>query len=454
MKAVITRRTAILPTITPLDEILENAASLYRSEKLAFEVDFRKLSPFPAGADRATHLIHPYPAKLLLNIPHSFLSSRVLTKNAESVLDPFCGSGTVLLEGLLAGFRVDGSDSNPLARLISTAKTRPLDPALLVTQLNKAIAAAPKAKQHKPDVVNLDYWFYPRIAQALGRLATAIREHTTVLTRTFFDVCFSSCVRRLSLADPRLSVPVRINPDRAGVYGAKGDEVILRLEKLKTADVRQTFWSICNQNIVRMRRLIKLLGANHYIPNIGADARHLSASAGAYDLVITSPPYVGAQKYIRSSGLSLGWLGLTPSFDLRSHERRSIGREHLTVSERLARPRSGITEADKLIDVIAAENGLRADIASVYLKEMSEALQEAARVTRPGGYLVLIAGSNVVTGRAFDTPRYLQEIAERLGFVTAAHLLDDIRSRGLMVKRNRTASIITQESVFIMRRDG
>jgi DNA modification methylase len=44
----------------------------------------------------ATHGIHPYPAKFIPQIPHFFIQT--CSKKGEVVLDPFCGSGTTLVE--------------------------------------------------------------------------------------------------------------------------------------------------------------------------------------------------------------------------------------------------------------------------------------------------------------------------------------------------------------------
>jgi hypothetical protein len=67
-------------------------------------------------------MIHLYPAKLLPHIAAFFLASSELSSKGDKVLDPFSGSGTVLLEALLAGRSPIGADSNPLARLISKVK--------------------------------------------------------------------------------------------------------------------------------------------------------------------------------------------------------------------------------------------------------------------------------------------------------------------------------------------
>ena len=67
-------------------------------------VNFRELVPKLNNKERYTHLIHSYPAKLLCNIPYYFLSGTdEFCPTDGIVLDPFCGTGTVLLEAALSG---------------------------------------------------------------------------------------------------------------------------------------------------------------------------------------------------------------------------------------------------------------------------------------------------------------------------------------------------------------
>jgi hypothetical protein len=75
-----------------------------------------------------------------------------------------------------------------------------------------------------------------------------------------------------------------------------------------------------------------------------------------------------------------------------------------------------------------------------------------ARVLKPKRYMVLIAGNNRVCGKRFMTEHYLRRIAEDEGFTLVLRLVDDIRSRGLMTKRNKTASVITREWVLVFRK--
>ena len=67
-----------------------------------------------------THGIHPYPAMMIPQV-----AKRLITENgtgAKIGIDPFCGSGSVLLEFKLAGIDSFGIDINPLALMISRAK--------------------------------------------------------------------------------------------------------------------------------------------------------------------------------------------------------------------------------------------------------------------------------------------------------------------------------------------
>jgi hypothetical protein len=81
-----------------------------------------------------THGYHRYPAKF---IPQ--LTARLIKENSrigDLVCDPFMGSGTTLVEAVVHGRRAYGSDINPVAVLISKAKTTPIDPALLKRQIS------------------------------------------------------------------------------------------------------------------------------------------------------------------------------------------------------------------------------------------------------------------------------------------------------------------------------
>src|SRR5580704_13919107 len=77
-------------------------------------VVFRSENGAVGKRDHLTHWIHSYPAKMFHRIPQVILS-RLPLKPTLRILDPFCGSGTVLLEAISRGHSAIGIDVNPLA---------------------------------------------------------------------------------------------------------------------------------------------------------------------------------------------------------------------------------------------------------------------------------------------------------------------------------------------------
>ena len=427
----------------PVDTSNQLAAFInnYQRRRRAIPVSFRKLVPWLKVGERATHYIHPYPAKLLPHIAHFFLAARSLCKAHGLVLDPFGGSGTVALESCLSGRTATYADTNPLARLI--AETKICTPGNL--DFDSALASLKSRFQRSrtrchPAVVNLEKWFRPEVVLSLSRLKAAIEWERSADTRRLFQVTFSATVRRVSNADPRLSVPVL----------AKG-----RLSVKRSENVWQCFCSQYSANVKRIRDLVALVPTQPSFSIAGPDARHLASDAGGFlmpnsvDLIITSPPYAGAQKYIRASSLSLGWLSIAQDGELKPLENISIGREHLPKAYVDASPMTSVSAANRVIARVRKRNPTRAAICATYLNEMEAVLKQLQIVLKPGGRLVLVIGNNEVCGEPFLSSQYLCSMLLALGFSLDVKMVDEIKSRGLMTKRNKTASVITREWVLL-----
>ena len=69
-----------------------------------------------------THGLHAYKGKFYPQLAKSLINISDVPVGAR-VFDPFCGSGTTLLEGMLNGKAAFGCDFNPLAAKIASAKT-------------------------------------------------------------------------------------------------------------------------------------------------------------------------------------------------------------------------------------------------------------------------------------------------------------------------------------------
>jgi hypothetical protein len=102
-----------------------------------------------------------------------------------------------------------------------------------------------------------------------------------------------------------------------------------------------------------------------------------------------------------------------------------------------------------LLEDIKSINNLRYQITGQYLHDMRHALEEATRVLTPDGRLILVLGNNNVCGKQLRNDEYCIEILEGLGLQLDLSLVDNIKSRGLLTKRNSTASAILRESVLV-----
>lgn len=412
-------------------------------------LSFRSLVSWIKVGERATHYIHPYPAKLLPQIAHFFLAAKGYFGENIRVLDPFGGTGTVALETLLSGNIAYYSDANPLARLIAKVKTTKINTDSLNIHLEQIEKAYKRSRAQKaPNVVNLEKWFTQDVVRGLVRLKASIESIKDSSVKDFFSVVFSATARRVSNADPRLSVPVQRKD----------------LAHRKNINVMETFLQQAQLSIQRMSALENMSPDEFEVHDVGLDARHLKHPAswgseagaaleeGTIDLIITSPPYAGAQKYIRASSLSLGWLGMAGSGDLKSLENQSIGREHLPKAVWNTSFTTSVQAANDLILRVREKNPLRAAIIATYINEMESSISEMSRVLVDGGHLVLIIGNNEVCGEAFASSEYLATIAKKYSLIPILKAVDEIKSRGLMTKRNKTAGLISLEWVILFKK--
>ena len=440
---------------TEPDAILRKLISEYKRRRRPLAVSFRDLGEASGFRLALRHSLHPYPARLLPQIPHLLLGSSYLTGKRPLILDPFCGSGTVLLEAQLAGLDCIGGDQNPLARLISKVKTSQYDSKILFAALRRILRRSRylTGVPH-PNVVNIKYWYYPHIIRDLSKVRKAICDLPEREGRDVFLICLSKCAAELSLADPRIAVPVRLKPTNFRRTHPLRKRMADRLARLKRISVFEAFEAIARSTIPKLH-LSKEVVHKASISVIDAKTLALASGgkvrSGSVSLVLTSPPYPGAQKYIRSSSLSLGWLGLATPTELRKYKQTAIGREEVAAlnGERIE---SGLTAADRRIKDIRRIDAVRASVAYSYLREMKQMLTETFRVLRPGGFCVLIIGDSVFAGKRFRTSTYLHELAQAIGFSLELELLDQIKSRVLLTERHESAGTIFEESIAVLRK--
>ena len=123
-----------------------------------------------------THCFHTYPAMMIPQIARELL--KVYGTQGGWLLDPYCGTGTSLVEASLFGMHSTGCDINPLVRLIATAKTTPICLSALdetLSKLDKDLFQIEYQGNNLPDapipdIPNLSYWFSEEVIGTLAYL--------------------------------------------------------------------------------------------------------------------------------------------------------------------------------------------------------------------------------------------------------------------------------------------
>ena len=418
-----------------------------------FNVSFREQNGAIGRRDFATHWIHWYPAKMFHRIPAAFLDTVELPSQAN-ILDPFCGSGTVLLEANLRGNHATGIDINPLAQLISRVKTTPLNPSELRSQLTTLIPRANRSRSMPLPEPTLDSWLSRSARVGLHRLTIAIEEIADARFRDFFRVALTSIVRRVSVADPAIPPLVRLREERAASAGARYRNALNRSQSITTSSVYSSFLDAATGNIQRMSEFHELrhvvghtlLGAR------GSDAAHTGLRSESIDAIITSPPYCGAQKYIRSMKLELILIGC-PQNELRQLDHQTLGTEAVTTrSTQLVELLTGDYYVDRIVRRVYKMNPVRARMASDYAKYLNEFANECWRVLRPGGQLLVTLGRSTLAGIPFPADQVFRRASQAVGLDFIATLVDPIRSRGLLTRRHGTAGRIDHEYIVWLQR--
>jgi DNA modification methylase len=320
------------------------------------------------------------------------------------VLDPMCGSGTVVRTASEKGHRAVGFDLDPLAILMTAVYTTPLDPNELH---NSAEEVRAQAETLDPDDILLpwidqdnetreyvEYWFAQPQRTDLRRLSSVLRG------------------REGPVADA-----LRLVLSRLIVTKERGASLARDASHSRPHRVRlENDFPVLPEFIRSAARLTKRLHNQPPPGNVlvrAGDARRLSCvPADSVDAVITSPPYLNALDYIRGHRLSLVWLGHRVA-DLRTVRGSSIG------TERYADPNADIALAEKLTaDLVAAcqlpsrERGML----HRYTLDMLATAQELYRVLVPNGKVVLVVGNSCLRGVFVENALLVTAAAQNAGF--------------------------------------
>lgn len=463
------------------ENVLKGLARKYRNNRSPVKFNFKDFAIRHLKERRSNnypHNIYSYPAKIYPYIPLFFLSTDELCPSNGIVLDPFAGSGTVLLESLINPFykrSVLGVELNPIGRLISKVKTTPLD----IESIERFLAKLKyfykgKKNYDLPQFSNINLWFSRNAIKKLFKLKYAIEIiDCPDDLKDLLWLCLAKVVRKVSKADPFIPPPVLLKINKYKKSPDKYQKVKTLMLQNENPAVWKIFEKTFNDNLKQIRSLNdikKNRGKSIKAKLIWDDARRIKKGvmgtngmickdnaplfpAHSIDFIITSPPYLTAQKYIRTSKLELLWLGMDGK-ELRELDHETIGTEKISIKDIKMIDKIGINSIDNLITWAFGKSPKRAASVHKYFKDMQSVIKEMYRVLRNNSYAVLVVGNNKVLGKNIDTYRLLTDLALREGFKEILILKDNIRGRGMITKRHNSGGLIKEEFIIILKKNG
>lgn len=397
-----------------------------------------------------THGFHKYPAKFIPHIPKWAINKYLNGNKDKNILDPFCGSGTTLVEGILAGYNTIGIDIDPLSAMISKVKTTRLDKKELINISEWLIKELNSKKEgiFKPDCETIEHWFTKDAITKLSIIRTLINQIPEKFgdnkkvkdIQDFLLICFSSIIRKVSNADD------------------ESQKTYVSHTKIKQPkEVNSLFLSQLDLFIDRAIKFAETTSSktkSKIIISSSADSLVKKLNGKKIDLAVTSPPYIKAIDYIYNQMVELFWIG--DLFQMQTQTKQNEKKTHYIGNKQISKvefknytPYNTILSIEKLDNKLKEvydtdkKNGHKHSyVAFKYFVEMEKHFLEMSKCLTTGTHYVLVVGDSNVSDVFFDTASFLIEIAERNGFRITNKWGYKIKNRFMRFDRKGRGGII------------
>lgn len=383
-----------------------------------------------------THGLHRFPAKYIPQVPAWALDN--FGSRTGPVLDPFMGSGTTLVEGVLRGGRNIGVDIDPLARFIARAKVTTADHERLAELGAEVLARWTAPARHltapMPEIKNFSHWFSPVNWAWLQSLRDIIMTlDCGDEERDFLLVVFSSTLRWVSNADDQ--------SQKTYVSGT------LRKTPPAVADVFRRFLARAIEGLGDLNRK-RHNEALAVIPD-SADATNLGLQADSVGLAVTSPPYLDSVDYPYNMMLEYFWLGPHIGVPDRNHfnalRRRPVGAKNPAERAKLPASLDGIIGLDVMPPA-------RRPAAATYFSMMERHFAEVSRCLSPGARYVFVAGNSQSRLDIFPMHEAFVSLAADAGLYLERAFGYRIRRHYMKFPRSGRGGIILIDWVLVLRK--
>ncbi len=416
-----------------------------------------KLQDFPADAvqgqvyeiipdkskvvSSTNRLFNKYPTRYISAVPRYAIEN--YSDVGDTILDPFCGSGTTAIEAMLLGRNALSVDIDPFARLLISVKTEEykMEDFCLIDRVVNGLKNTKKSdiKLHWiPQIPNIKKWFCETSIVQLSFIKWYIDENCkeNCKVKNYLYVVLAGIIRKCSNADevsPKPYISTRY-PKIPEVPM----EIFFKYEEMYRKAITEYSEVVSQFN-------------NKSIVMESNDARIINAKS-EIDAAVTSPPYINAYDYVRSLKFEDMWLGLATDSELRTNRKSYIGTEivgsfydefeYANQSEILRPITSAIAEVD----------AKRAKMVNTYFEDMSKNLIAVKEALKQGGYYTIVVGDSNIRGQVIPTAKVLQEIAEKNGYKFELSFKYLIRDRYLHLPRGNRGGIIKYDEILVLRK--
>jgi tRNA G10 N-methylase Trm11 len=406
--------------------------------------DFKK-----ANTKEFTHCFHSYPAMMIPQVARRIIDL-FTNKSTNLLFDPYCGTGTSLVEANLNGINAIGTDINPLARLIAKSKTTKLDIQVLDLFLHDFInfffSINFQLDQIKsvviPNVKNIDFWFAKNVQYKLGALLAYIEKINDREIKNFFKVAFSETVRETS-------------------FVKQGEFKLVKNKEIKSKDDVDVFGIMISKLSRNKLGLIEFLDradstsiTSIYDFNTVNSIPSNIIKSEQVDIVLTSPPYGDSRTtvaYGQYSRMSNEWLGYSEANQIDNLLMGGKKRKHHHIFKSVI--------LNDVISTIQQKDKERVrDVISFY-EDYESSINNVASTIKPGGYACYVVGNRTVKGIKIPTDQITKELFVENDFNHIETFVRNIPNKRMPLKNSpsnivgETASTMKNEFIVICRKN-
>ena len=399
------------------------------------------------GADtkRFTHCYHNYPAMMIPQIAERLLEK--YGKNAKLLFDPYCGTGTSLLEANLKGINAIGTDLNPLARLIAKTKTSKTNIQILELYLKEfndylfsLLFDFEKINVVVPAIKNIDFWFSDEVQHKLAILKIFIENIQDESSQDFFKIAFSETVRESSYTKNSEFKMYRMNANQMEKF--KPD--VFNMMQNKLARSHNGLKALLQQKNIADTQVFEFNTSNE-IKNINENE---------VDIVITSPPYGDSRTtvaYGQFSRLANEWLGCEDANQVDNS--LMGGKTYKNINNFENELLNEKIEKISNIDIKRAK-----DVVAFYL-DYEKSINNVAKLINKNGYVCYVVGNRKVKGETLPTDEITKDFFEKQGFKHIETIIRNIPNKRMPSKNSPsniagiTDSTMNNEYVVIMQKN-